>query len=91
MDQCKNCISRGDFDKCQKTPCYHHELWMVNNLHSKINRTIPTEDIVLIHELLRSASFALIDTHHTLSSDLNIAFVKLEQFIPEKSNDQPTD
>jgi hypothetical protein len=27
-DQCKNCIVRGDYQKCLKTPCFRHESWI---------------------------------------------------------------
>lgn len=36
MDQCKRCILKGQFNKCQLTDCTYHELWMVGQLHSKI-------------------------------------------------------
>lgn len=61
-------------------------LW-IKLLRKGLPNTIPTEDIELLHSLLASTSLALIETHHTLSSDLNIAFIKLKQFIPEKDDD----
>lgn len=32
MDQCTHCTVRGDIVTCSKTPCGHHELWMVGEL-----------------------------------------------------------
>ena len=28
MDQCKNCIMRGNFDGCLDTPCSHRDTWI---------------------------------------------------------------
>ena len=28
MDQCKNCIMRGNFDGCIATPCSHRDTWI---------------------------------------------------------------
>ena len=27
-DQCKHCECRGDYERCNSTPCSHHENWI---------------------------------------------------------------
>jgi len=27
-DQCKHCECRGDYERCNNTPCFHHENWI---------------------------------------------------------------
>ena len=27
-DQCKHCGYRGNYELCNKTPCFHHENWI---------------------------------------------------------------
>ena len=36
MDQCIRCDRYGDFGKCQVTPCYYRELWVVSCLRNII-------------------------------------------------------
>ena len=35
-DQCKHCLSKGDWDECQKTVCFHHENWGWKQLQAKV-------------------------------------------------------
>ena len=36
-DQCKHCTIRGDYEKCIKTKCHHHENWIAKKRQEIIN------------------------------------------------------
>ena len=38
MDQCKNCIVRGDKGKCEQTSCNIHSSWFVEQLKAENTR-----------------------------------------------------
>jgi hypothetical protein len=50
-DQCQFCVVRGDFKKCQETPCHHHENWYEIELNKRLNRALTRLDNLkdLIH------------------------------------------
>lgn len=36
IDQCKHCVLRGDIDKCEATPCSHHQTWYAETLCARL-------------------------------------------------------
>jgi hypothetical protein len=39
MDECRNCIVRGDIGKCMKTNCNQHDSWMVGELKKALAKS----------------------------------------------------
>ena len=38
MDQCNHCIVRGNIEKCLKTDCSYHDLWMVKEIKNMVKQ-----------------------------------------------------
>ena len=36
MDQCQECTVRGDFQKCEATPCSKHDSWYALQLKKQL-------------------------------------------------------
>jgi len=37
VDQCGNCIIKGNLDGCLKTDCSHHETWYAKKMSDELN------------------------------------------------------
>jgi hypothetical protein len=47
LDQCQNCTSKGDLEKCLSTRCSYHDLWMVKELKAALDATSDATEVDL--------------------------------------------
>lgn len=52
MDQCGNCMLKGDLIKCKEAPCSHHETWyaitqqeLIDNLETVIKLLTASDEM----------------------------------------------
>uniref|UniRef100_A0A6M3LQN5 Uncharacterized protein n=1 Tax=viral metagenome TaxID=1070528 RepID=A0A6M3LQN5_9ZZZZ len=69
-DQCQYCTSKGDLNKCLRTECNYHNLWMVKEAKKNL-----MNEIVLQRIILESIE-AILDGKEVSDFELSIPLVR---------------
>lgn len=47
---CTNCEIKGDFEECEKTPCFVHESWYATELKNRLR--VAEENLRIVEETI---------------------------------------